>query len=147
MNSSRREPLSSKLTPTTYPKRRWSVVKQLIHSWDSQRQCAVTVINSFYNAISSYFAGKIISLQGTIALNSLSHVPMPPSDMPHIGDQLCSLPDVPAEAVGKILAISPLKILAEDCIPTSLMKACSQVFPELIIKLVNLFMFEGCFLS
>ena len=71
----------------------------------------------------------------------------PPADQLGYGKQLDTISPVTANEVIKIINAVENKTSANDFIPTSVIKACSGVFSEIIARLANLSFSQGTFPS
>ena len=67
------------------------------------------------------------------------------SDPPHFGPLFRNIP--PVTEIHRILAYCPAKASPADCIPPSIIKACPNLFSELIAELANRSFREGIFSS
>ena len=91
---------------------------------------------------------KINDLKSSI-IAKLSAIPNPPvfSDPPHFGPLFRNIPLVRATEIHRILASCPAKAFPADRIPPSIIKACPNLFSELIAELANRSFCEGIFSS
>ena len=65
------------------------------------------------------------------------------SDPPHFGPLFRNIHPVSATEIHRILASCPAKASSADCIPLSIIKACPNLFSELIADLANRSFREG----
>ena len=78
--------------------------------------------------------------------NLSGHVSNPLSyDRLHVGQSLSSFTEVTIDEVRKLLTSMPAKSLPVDFVPTSVIKACPELFAEIIARLANISFGEGCF--
>ena len=118
------------------------IVQNDVRRWDEnkkhRRNCA----------FSDYFVSKINDLKSSITAK-LSAIPNPPSfsDPPHFGPLFRNISPVRVTEIHRILASCPAKASPADCIPPSIIKACPNLFSELIAELANRSFREGIFPS
>ena len=130
------------------PAKRWGIIKELLHSTDSDNTRTDDECRELCNTFSSFFVSKIASLKLAIndKITRLSSTLCFP-DPPHSGPLFDSLPLVTPDEVLRILQTCPKKSSPMDYIPTSLLLACKPVFSHLICRLANLSFSEGRFPS
>ena len=128
------------------PRRRWNVVKELLHSSSSDNSRTDAENRELCQSFFHFFSSKILSLKLSITsqLSRLSPSSIFP-DSPLAGSTLYSLPPVTSSEVFKILSTSPLKSSSLDFLPSSLLKSCPAVFSDLIAHLANLSFNQGHF--
>ena len=117
-------------------------VNELLHCHATDKTRTDDENRNLCLTFSDFFVSKIAQLKSAISAK-LTSLPCTPAfhDSPHSGPPLSYLPP----EVHKIVASSPGKSSSTDYIPTSLIKACPGVFPELIAELANLSFREGHF--
>ena len=98
---------------------------------------AIPFLPSFYRSCRITDA-IIIKLYGHVS-NPFSY------DRPHVGQRQSCFTEVTIDAVRKLLTSMPAKFSSVDFIPTSVVKACPELFAEIIAKLANLSFGEGRF--
>jgi len=127
-------------------KRRWDVVKELLHEDDRQPDRTADESQSFCLAASSFFIHKLDRIKKSInaQLVGSSYDPAA-SDVQHTGPRLSIIKPVTVHDVAKIIRSMPAKSSPLDFVPTSLLKSCSDVFAKLIAHLANLSFTEGRF--
>jgi len=147
INNSRRDHIRREVDACTGSQQRWTVVKRLLHSDNiSSKQLFDVIDVELCDKFSNFFITKIAQLRANIStrLSSLPICQLPP-DPVHSGATLSTLSPVTSNEVFGILSSIRPKTSSRDFIPTSLLKACSSVFSELIATLANLSFQEGCF--
>ena len=130
------------------PAKRWSVVKELLHSADLDNTRTDCECRELCNTFYSFFVSKIASLKlaNNDKISQLSSTQCF-LDPPHCGIFLDSLLLVTPDEVLKILQSCSNKSSPMDYIPTSLLLACKPIFSHLICRLANLSFTQGCFPS
>jgi len=146
ITESRRSQTSSRLFNCTDSRQRWRVVRELLHSAKDKLVGPLIDNDALCASFSSFFATKISSLKSLIA-TQISSLPLPPSDPVCDYPSLQLLEPVTAMEVFKILSSIPAKSSVLDFVPTSVLKACSPLFSELIAYLANLSFSQGIFPS
>ena len=98
------------------------------------------------NSISAFFLQKLQKINDARTIKLSGHIPNPFSyDRLHVGQRLSSFTEVTIDEVRKLLTSMPAKSSPVDFVPTSVVKACPELFAEIITKLVNLSFGEGSF--
>ena len=128
------------------PRKRWTSVKDLLHNLakDNSRTADEDLVAC--NSISAFFLQKLQTINDAITIKLSGHVPNPFSyDNFHVDQQLSSFTEVTIDKVRKLLTSMPANSSPVDFVPTSVIKACSELFAEIISKVANLSFGEGSF--
>jgi len=146
ITASRRNFIRSQLEESADPKKRWRVVKNVLHN-DTRSCLPLADCTRLCTTFAQFFVDKINTIKQNVAhkLSNLPHIPL--TDCHHTGNKLDTLQPVTVNEVQKVLSHIPAKSSPLDYIPTSLIKLCSPTFSELIAYLANLSFQEGCFPS
>jgi len=136
INSSRQEHYQSQLRESD-PKSRWNLVKQLLHSTDPVAVSGCDDSAALCKSFASYFTDKILRLRQVVA-SRLPSICSPFIDPLHVGSTFQTLPTVTIDEVMSIINKTTPKSSPVDFIPTSIIKACSLVFAQIIARLANL---------
>ena len=148
INESRQDHNAQRNSSCVDSKARWSVVKDLLHSSETDHTATDEENVELFSKLSQFFTAKISKLQEFILskLSSISlHSPLP--DPSINGTPFNTLHPVTAAEVTKIISSIKAKSSPMDFISTSVIKLCPAVFFELIGKLANLPLFQGSFPS
>ena len=122
-------------------------MKRLLHTDSNSNRKSHNTDFNLCEQFSDYFVTKIAQLRLAISSKiSPTHVTALPADPPHTGPTFSTIPMVTASEVANLLHNMPSKSSGMDYIPTSLLKTCHTVFPELIASIANLSFREGSFL-
>ena len=146
ITASRRNFIRSQLEDTVDSKKRWRVVKNVLHN-DIRTCIPLADCARLCTTFAQFFIDKINTIKQNVAHKLSNLPPIPRTDGCHVGDKLDSILPVTVDEVRKVLAHIPAKSSPLDYIPTSLIKLCSPTFSELITYLANLSFQEGCFPS
>ena len=149
INESRRVYYAERIGDITVDsKKRWNVVKKLLHGTDRSSPLSKNKAQQRRNSISTYFVDKIRRLKDVTETRLAGIIRSPfSSDRPHSGALLNNLPCVTDEEVRKLIGTIPSKSSPMDFVPTSVLKQCSPVFISLVTRLANLSFTEGIFPS
>ena len=128
--------------------KRWRTINELLHADTTDRSRTDAENSALCRSFAEFFVSKIDDLKSSIAAKQ-SAIPNPPAfpDLHHFGPLLSDIPPVTSAEVQKILAASPAKASSADCIPPSVIKACPDLFSELISELANRSFSQGIFPS
>ena len=150
IQSSRQQFFQTKLSSCAHQSsaKRWRTVNELLHADTTDRTRTDEENSSLCRSFSDYFVSKINDLKSSITA-TLSAIPNLPvfSDPPHFGPLFRNIPPVRVTEIHRILASCPAKASPADCIPPSIIKACPNLFSELIAELANRSFREGIFPS
>ena len=150
IQASRRDFFQAKLSTCSQqsPAKRWRTVNELLHTDVTDRTRTDDENSSLCRSFADFFVSKIdhLKLSITAKLSSISNPPVF-SEPQHIGPLFSHIPPVSAAEVLKVLISSPVKASSADCIPPSIIKACPDLFSELIAELANRSFLEGVFPS
>ena len=80
-------------------------------------------------------------------LSAIPNLPVFFPDPPHFGPLFRNIPPVRVTEIYRILASCPAKASPADCIPPSIIKACPNLFSEVIAELASRSFREGIFPS
>ena len=117
----------------------WKVVKELLHSSDSDKSRCESENLSLCSTFSSFFHKKIQSLKLAIFIKlSTFHYFSTPSDQPYTGSTHSSFPSVTTAEALTIMILSSSKSSPMYFIPSSLIKSCPVVFLQIQTTLANL---------
>lgn len=147
INTSRCDYFRDQLSAATDVKDRWRVSKQLLHSIETPRTQPIDELRRLCCVFSDFFIDKIVKLRRAVLSDRAASSSPPFFDPIYSGSTFSTPLPVSPLAVRKLITSSSGKSSPVDYIPTSLIKACPDVFSELISRLANLSFSEGIFPS
>jgi hypothetical protein len=126
-------------------RRTWSAVKMLLHGEAVQSDGKQADHAVFCNTLATFFVNKVRNIRSaiTVALSGQCVEPLS-SDLP-CRRLLSEFTLVTAEEVQRVLRSMSSKSSPLDFVPTSLLKACSGVFSQIIADLANMTFRSGSF--
>ena len=128
------------------PWKRWASIKDLLHNWVKDNSRTAEEDRLTCNSTSAFFLQKLQRINDAITIKLSGHVSNPFSyDRSHVGQRLSSFTEVTIDEIRKLLTSVPAKSSPVDFVPTSVVKACPELFAEIIVKLANLSFGEGRF--
>lgn len=121
------------------PRTRWSAFRDVLHLANSTEAHSKRECKRLCNNFASYFVEKSRKIKETIKsqLDNTSADPLR-SDPMYTGLVLCSLVAPSTDEVRKLINSLPGKSSPMDCIPTTVLKSCVEVFAPLIARLTTL---------
>jgi predicted ATPase len=126
------------------PKKPWHAVGELLHSNNQDCVSSAADNSELCRTFSEFFVSKISILESSINSQIARFSPQF-CDPPYVGRVLDYLPPVTAAEVYKLLTTHPVRSSQIDFIPSSLLKSCSGIFPELNAFLANLSFSQAVF--
>ena len=122
----------------------WRTVNEPLHADSTDRTRTDEEKSSLCRSFSDYSVSKINDPKSSIAAK-ISAILSPPvfSDPPHFGPLFRNIPPVSATEIHRIFTSYPANASSADCISPSIIKACPNLFSELIAELANRSFREG----
>ena len=134
-------------TSTRLPRRLWSTIKSLLHSFPPSEQLSPSISQPLANSLATFFYQKIVALKDSISLELGDSPSSFDFDQPHSKELLTDFTPVTPAEISKLLQSMSNKSSQLDYIPTSLMKTCADTFSVLISHLANLLFTQATFPS
>ena len=147
--AARRKFFLDTLQNSTSSKLTWRTANTLLHNKKPQSPFSL-IDTPLCSKFVVFFCTKIATLRSSVhsLLPSLDLSPFDGSlflDLPTSSNLLSLLPEVAVSEVMSLLNALPCKTCGLDFLPTSLLKACSFSFSQIITRLANLSFSEGVF--
>ena len=128
------------------PIKRWSIVKDLLHTADKDNTGTDEENRAACTAIADFFLDKVRKIQNALNTKLTGTICDPFSfDVLYSGTLLTSLSTVTPVEVLRIISAMTAKSSPVDSVPISVIKACTAVFSELIAYIANRSFAEGFF--
>jgi len=130
------------------PRRRWSVIRDVLHVTETKTYRSADESQKLYDTFVVFFNDQIQKAKEAIKTRLSSHRTQPLQlDTAFTGLPLDGLQPPTLDEVRRLISIMPNKSSPVDCMMTSVIKSCADVFAALITQLAKLSFSEGKFPS
>jgi hypothetical protein len=127
------------------PRKRWTALRHVLHLSNTSEIRSKIECKNLCDRFAEYFINKIRIIKTAIKCQLGAHADPMRSDPLYCGPALSTLAAPSIEEVTKLINSMPGKSSPIDCIPTSVLKSCVDLFAPLIARQVALCFDEETF--